>query len=157
MQASWAQMRQSGWEKTKMAPMCVRLLIPVSPSEAVGHGRRHCGWRVFVEILVCCVEQRWSAAAGWWLQPTASKGVFGSGEPQGILSDGQDNLIQFILLAQWNYMSKVSKVRPSSYDVCDLGVLMGITEYRLAFSFTAYSWPHNSQTLQHQRKQHFDI
>lgn len=54
-------------------------------------------------------------------------------------------------------MSKVSKVRPSSYDVCDLGVLMGITEYRLAFSFTAYSWPHNSQTLQHQRKQHFDI
>lgn len=34
---------------------------------------------------------------------------------------------------------------------------MGITKYRLAFSFTAYTWPLNSEALQCKGNQYFDI
>lgn len=54
-------------------------------------------------------------------------------------------------------MDKVSKTRPLGYDVCDLGALLGMTQYRLALSFTAYTCPLNLEASQLKGNQHFAI
>lgn len=62
-----------------------------------------------------------------------------------------------ILPAQWNHTSKVSKPRPSGYDVYDLGAVMRMPHYRLALSFTAYTCPLNFEALQLQGEQCFAL
>lgn len=77
--------------------------------------------------------------------------------PEGHSTMNKITLCKLILPAQWNHMSKVSKPRPSGYDVCDLGALTGMRQYRFALSFTIYTCPLNFEALQLKGKQHFAI
>lgn len=54
-------------------------------------------------------------------------------------------------------MNKVSKPRPSGYDVCDFGALMGMTQFRLALSLAAYTCPLNFEVLHLKGNHHFAI
>lgn len=89
--------------------------------------------------------------------PLLQKVCLGVGSPKGYPTMDKITSCKFILLAQWSHMSNVSKQRPSGYDVCHLGVLMGMAQYRFAFSFTVYTWPLNSEALLRKGNQYFGI
>lgn len=142
----------------KRAPMCVTPIIPLFLPQ-----------RQLAMAGLTTVEgfsTRYSSAVwsntdqqllGSDCSPLLQKVPLWVGSPKGYSVMNKIASYPFILPAQWNHMSKVSKPGPSGYDVYDRGAVMRMARYELALSFTAYTCPLNFEALQLEGEQHFAV